>query len=191
MRIYHKLSDGSERRLALAIGFFDGFHLGHREIARLTLRSRAPGRRAAVLTFAEHPSAYLRPGNEPPLLTTEQERLCLFAEAGFDECFFVPFDERIATLSPVQFLEILVERLRVATVAVGETFRFGHGRAGDTTLMREFSRKPRRELSLRFRPLGMPTGASRAPASEPSSQPARSRPRIVCSEGEATKSAVS
>jgi riboflavin kinase/FMN adenylyltransferase len=124
--------------LALAIGFFDGFHLGHREIARLTLRSRAPGRRAAVLTFAEHPSAYLRPGNEPPLLTTEQERLCLFAEAGFDECFFVPFDERIATLSPVQFLEILVERLRVATVAVGETFRFGHGRAGDTTLMREF-----------------------------------------------------
>jgi riboflavin kinase/FMN adenylyltransferase len=127
----------SDRSLALALGFFDGFHIGHREIARRALRFRAPGRRSAIVTFADHPSAFLRPGNEPPLLTTADERLCLFAGAGFDECYFLRFDERIATLSPQRFLALLVERLRAAAVVVGETFRFGHGRAGDTALMQE------------------------------------------------------
>jgi riboflavin kinase/FMN adenylyltransferase len=136
VRIYRELVE-SERPLALAIGFFDGFHIGHREIARRTLCFRAPRRRSAIVTFAEHPSAFLRPGNEPPLLTTADERLCLFAEAGFDECYFLRFDERIAKLPPQRFLALLVERLRAAAVVVGATFRFGHGRAGDATLMQE------------------------------------------------------
>lgn len=140
MRIHRELVD-SERPLALAIGFFDGFHVGHREIARRTLCHRGPRMRSGIVTFAEHPSAFLRPGNEPPLLSTADERLCLFAEAGFDECYFLRFDERIATLSPQQFLNLLVERLRAAAVVVGATFRFGHRRAGDTTLMQqEFAR---------------------------------------------------
>lgn len=140
MRIHRELA-ASERPLALAIGFFDGFHIGHREIARRTLRLRAPRRRSAIVTFAEHPSAFLRPGNEPPLLSTADERLCLFAEAGFDECYFLRFDERIATLSPQAFLALLVERLRASAVVVGATFRFGHKRAGDTALMQdEFAR---------------------------------------------------
>jgi riboflavin kinase / FMN adenylyltransferase len=133
----HRELDRGDRALALAIGFFDGFHIGHREIARRTLRLRAPRRRSAILTFAEHPAAFLRPGQEPPLLSTPEERLCLFAEAGFDECYFLRFDERIATLSPQQFLDVLIERLHAAAVVVGSTFRFGHRRAGDTTLMRE------------------------------------------------------
>lgn len=134
MRIHSELRAGA-RPLALAIGFFDGFHIGHREIARRTLRFRAPRSRSAIVTFAEHPSAFLRPGNEPPLLSTPEERLCLFAEAGFDECYFLRFDERIATLSPQEFLALLIERLRARAVVVGATFRFGHHRAGDTALM--------------------------------------------------------
>jgi riboflavin kinase/FMN adenylyltransferase len=140
VRIHRELVE-SERPLALAIGFFDGFHIGHREIARRALRFRAPRRRSAIVTFAEHPSAFLRPGNEPPLLCTADERLCLFAEAGFDECYFLRFDQRIATLSPQAFLALLVERLRASAVVVGATFRFGHKRAGDTKLMQaEFAR---------------------------------------------------
>ncbi len=138
MRIHHELVRESERPLVLAVGFFDGFHRGHREIARATLRLRRPGWRCGILTFADHPAAHLRPGTEPPLLSTPQERLTLFAGAGFEECFFVTFDDAIATLSPRAFLEILVRRLGVRGVVVGKTFRFGHKRAGDVDVMAEF-----------------------------------------------------
>ncbi len=135
MRLHQRLSREGGRPLVLAIGFFDGFHRGHREIAQQTLRLRRPGWRSGILTFANHPAAHLRPGTEPPLLCTPQERLELFACAGFEECFFVTFDDAVATLSPQAFLEILVERLGVRGVVVGRTFRFGHKRAGDVTLM--------------------------------------------------------
>lgn len=135
MRVQHELERESDRPLVLAIGFFDGFHRGHREIARQTLRLRKPRWRSGLLTFANHPATHLRPGTEPPLLTTPQERLELFARAGFEECFFVRFDDRVAKLTPQAFLDILVERLNVRGVVVGTTFRFGHRRTGDVALM--------------------------------------------------------
>jgi riboflavin kinase / FMN adenylyltransferase len=138
VEIHHALARDTDRPLVLAIGFFDGFHRGHREIARQTLRLRRPGWRSGILTFANHPAAHLRPGTEPPLLCTPQERLTLFAAGGFEECFLVTFDDAIATLSPLEFLEILVERLRVRGVVVGKTFRFGHKRVGDVDMMAGF-----------------------------------------------------
>ncbi len=135
MDLHHELTRESDRPLVLAIGFFDGFHRGHREIARQTLLLRKPGWRSGVLTFANHPASHLRPGTEPPLLCTPGERLDLFASAGFEECFWVTFDDRVATLSPEAFLEILVQRLGVRGVVVGTTFRFGHKRTGDVPLM--------------------------------------------------------
>ena len=137
MIVHHELERRSERPLVLAIDFFDGFHRGHREIARQTLRLRRPRWRSGLLTFANHPATHLRPGTEPRLLCTPQERLELFARVGFEECFFIEFDDRIATLSPNAFLDILAERLGVRGVVVGTTFRFGHGRAGDVRLMGE------------------------------------------------------
>ncbi|HVN69485.1 MAG TPA: riboflavin biosynthesis protein RibF [Candidatus Binatia bacterium] len=137
MEIHHQLARESERPLVLAVGFFDGFHRGHREIARRARTLRKPGWRCGLLTFANHPSAHLNPGTEPSLLCTPEERLDLFADAGFEECFFVRFDDAVATLSPQAFLEILAERLSVRAVVVGTTFRFGHKRAGDVALMRD------------------------------------------------------
>lgn len=120
----------------LAIGFFDGMHRGHQEIARQTLRLRKPGWRAAALTFANHPASYLRPGMEPPLITTPEERLDLLASAGFDECFFVRFDDTIASISAQNFLtQTLIGDLGARGVVVGKNFRFGHKRIGDTQLM--------------------------------------------------------
>lgn len=138
MKIRHDLTRDGVRPLVLGIGFFDGFHRGHRELARQTLRRRRPGWRSGILTFANHPATHLRPGSEPPLLTTPSERLELFGRAGFEECFFVQFDERIATLPPAQFLQILAEQLHVRAVVVGATFRFGHKRAGDVAFMNDF-----------------------------------------------------
>lgn len=149
MNIRYTFERESDRPLVLAIGFFDGFHRGHREIARQTLRMRRPGWRSGVLTFANHPSSFLRPGTEPPLLTTPEERLGLFASAGFEECFFLRFDEQVSTLSPQAFLQLLGDSLGVHGVAVGATFRFGHKRAGDTTLMGEYFA----ERNVRFVPV--------------------------------------
>lgn len=138
MLIRKDLTRESDRPLVLAIGFFDGFHRGHREIARQTLRLRKPGWRSGLLTFANHPASHLRPGTEPPLLCTPHERLELFGRAGFEECFFIHFDDTVATLEPQAFLRVLVEQLHVRGVVVGATFRFGHRRAGDVALMEEF-----------------------------------------------------
>jgi len=137
VKIYHALQRDNDRPLALAIGFFDGMHRGHLEIARAARRMRKPGWRVGVLTFANHPATFLRPGTEPVLLTTNAERVDLFAAAGFEECLFVPFDASIATLTPEAFLDRLMA-LGARGVAVGTTFRFGHKRAGNFETMHEY-----------------------------------------------------
>jgi riboflavin kinase / FMN adenylyltransferase len=141
LKVRHELARDSHRPLALAIGFFDGFHRGHREIARQTMRLRRPGWRSGALTFVNHPATHLHPGAEPPLISTPEERLALLASAGFEECFAVTFDDHIATLRPEAFLELLVEQLGVGGVVVGSTFRFGHGRTGEVGMMRDYFAK--------------------------------------------------
>jgi riboflavin kinase/FMN adenylyltransferase len=123
--------------LVVAIGFFDGFHRGHRAIVRELLRERRPGERSAVVTFREHPAIYLRPGQQPPLIMTLEERINSFARAGIDEAFVLPFDASIATLSPAAFLEeTLVARIGARAMVVGENFRFGANRTGDVAFAR-------------------------------------------------------
>ncbi|GAC1507427.1 MAG: bifunctional riboflavin kinase/FAD synthetase [Vulcanimicrobiaceae bacterium] len=91
-----------------------------------------------MLTFANHPSAHLRPGTQPPLLTSSGERLDLLAEAGIEVCFFVPFDDAVASLSPQRFInDVLVDALDARGVVVGANFRFGQARAGDTALAQQ------------------------------------------------------
>ena len=133
MKIHHTLPDHApERPRVVAIGFFDGFHRGHRAIVRETLRRRRPGERTAVLTFREHPAAFLRPGTEPPLIATLEERINAFARAGIDETYVLTFDDSIASLAPDQFLdETLVGRIGARVMVVGANFRFGSKRAGD------------------------------------------------------------
>lgn len=138
MKIYHELFRENDRPISLAIGFFDGMHRGHQEIARAAFRMRKPGWRSGVLTFANHPATHLRPGTEPAMLTTNSERIDLFGKTGFEECFFVPFNDSISLMSAQAFLEKLVGALGVRAVAVGTTFRFGHKRGGDASLMQRY-----------------------------------------------------
>lgn len=140
MKIHHSLvaRPPDARPLVLAIGFFDGFHRGHREIVRSLMSKRRPGWRAAVLTFENHPATLLRPESVPPLITTREERVNLLASAGIDELYLLPFDHAIAAVDAKRFVdETLVERLAVRTVVVGENFRFGARRLGDARLARE------------------------------------------------------
>ncbi|HEV3156186.1 MAG TPA: riboflavin biosynthesis protein RibF [Candidatus Baltobacteraceae bacterium] len=131
MIVHHELQAKGDRPIILSIGFFDGLHRGHREILRALLRKRRPGYRALVLTFDRHPRAFLRPGEEPPLITTLEERVDLLARCDVDELYLLPFDERIARLSWREFLSLLIERFNLRALVVGENFRFGAGRTGD------------------------------------------------------------
>ncbi|MBV9148942.1 MAG: riboflavin biosynthesis protein RibF [Candidatus Eremiobacteraeota bacterium] len=146
MNLHYRLEWRSEHSLVLAIGFFDGLHRGHAAILQALRRLRRPGYRSGVLTFSNHPATYLRTA-PPPLLSTVEERIDLLADAGIEECFFVPFDERIASLSPRDFVEgVLIGGLCVRGVVVGENFRFGKGRAGDVS----FARSELQRRNVRF-----------------------------------------
>jgi len=148
VKIHHALPEHApERPRVVAIGFFDGFHRGHRAIVREALRRRRPGERTAVLTFREHPAAFLRPGTEPPLIATLEERINAFARAGIDETYVLTFDASIASLSPEQFLdETLVGRIGARAMVVGANFRFGSKRAGDVAFAQAHLSERGREM---------------------------------------------
>jgi riboflavin kinase/FMN adenylyltransferase len=125
--------------LCVAIGVFDGFHLGHQAIVRTLLQTRRAGERTAVITFAEHPANLLRPGEVPPPIATMAERINAFARAGVDEAFVLPFDASFAALSPEGFLGgVLIDALGARAMVVGENFRFGAKRAGDMAFARAY-----------------------------------------------------
>lgn len=139
------------RPLVLALGNFDGVHLGHRELlSRVTGSARALNGRAAVMTFREHPQHVLHPSAKPPLLTSLEHKLFLLAENGIELCFLMSFTTEFAGLDPETFVrEVLVKRLRVQEVYLGHNARFGRNREGDASLMKRLSA----ECGFGFQPL--------------------------------------
>lgn len=123
----------------IALGNFDGFHIGHQVVvARAVERARAEGRPAIVATFDPHPAAFFRPGHGPFRLTTLEQRERLFAEAGADAMLVIGFDEALADLSPEQFVaQVLAERFGAGGIVTGYDFTFGKARAGTTALLAE------------------------------------------------------
>jgi riboflavin kinase/FMN adenylyltransferase len=106
----------------VAIGTFDGVHLGHREVIRGS---------DTVLTFGTHPQAVIRPGTEPKLLTSPEMKADLIRGLGVDELVTIPFDREFASKTPEQFVqEVLVDGLGAERVSVGENFTFGKKAAG-------------------------------------------------------------
>lgn len=117
---------------ALTVGSFDGLHLGHQAVLRTLLQRAGEGSLSAELvTFDPHPLEILRPGDAPPLLTPDAERLALLAGWGLNRVHVLPFTAEFARLSAREFVrEILVRELGCELLVVGEDHRFGHARAG-------------------------------------------------------------
>ena len=124
----------------VALGNFDGFHLGHQAVvARAVERARAAGRPALVATFDPHPVRFFRPDTAPFRLSTLDQRERLFAAAGADAMVVFSFDAAFAALTAEAFVaERLVDRLRVAGVVTGEDFTFGKGKVGDAAGLATF-----------------------------------------------------
>jgi len=124
---------------AITIGNFDGVHAGHRRILRrLKALASAHGWKPSVLTFDPHPTRVVAPERAPQLMTSPERRAALMEEEGVEQVLILPFDRQIALLSPEQFVrQLLVERLGVRAVLVGDNFRFGHRQAGTVATLRQ------------------------------------------------------
>ena len=134
------LPEVEPRPRRIAVGEFDGVHLGHREVI---------GGSDTVLTFEPHPLRVVRPEAAPKLLTSLEAKAELVAALGVQELVVIPFDEGFANQTPEAFIdEVLVSRLAATHVSVGENFRFGHGAAGDPALLAADGRFATRVVDL-------------------------------------------
>jgi len=126
----------------LAIGNFDGIHLGHQAILRATVeRARALNAVSTALTFDPSPRKVLRPESAPLRLSTNTQRMERFNALGLEAVVVLPFTLELARLSPEEFvLQILVRDLHVKAVLVGEDFKFGHKQTGDAKLLSELGK---------------------------------------------------
>jgi riboflavin kinase/FMN adenylyltransferase len=116
----------------VTIGNFDGQHRGHRWLLRTVVETaRANRGTALVVTFDPHPVRILAPQVELQFLTSKEEKLAQFGQAGIDEVILLDFTRELAALSPEEFVEqVLCEAIGVKEIFVGEHFAFGRGRAG-------------------------------------------------------------
>lgn len=130
------------RPAAVALGVFDGVHVGHRALLDLAVREARTRRLAAMaLTFDPHPMEIVAPARAPLPLTTLQERLALLAAAGLDGTIVVPFTADMAAMEAEAFVkDVLVEHVGARIVVVGFNHRFGRGARGDVGLLTELGR---------------------------------------------------
>ncbi len=164
--------------VALALGTFDGVHLGHRQVLA-AMHEDARNRQLPqwVFTFQNHPAEILRPEQAPPLLSTWPEKLTLLTQAGLSQglegVMMLPFSKEFSQTQPEDFVqEVLVKRLRVAEVAVGFNFHFGYQARGNPELLRQMGQE-----------LGF--GVKIVPAFESGGQPVSStRIRSLITKGE-------
>ncbi|MBO7683262.1 MAG: bifunctional riboflavin kinase/FAD synthetase, partial [Kiritimatiellae bacterium] len=111
----------------LAVGFFDGVHLGHQAILRGA---------GAALTFRSHPLSVLAPGRAPKLIMGLEERLAAIGECGVKDVVALDFTPELADMEPADFLRLAAERHPFASLRCGANWRFGRGGAGDAAWLR-------------------------------------------------------
>ena len=129
----------ANRGSVVAVGTFDGIHLGHQEVLKYAIaRARDSGAVSTALTFEPPPVRVLRPEAAPLRISTNQQRMDWFGAVGMEAAVVLPFTKELAALTAEEFADqILVRQLQVRAVVVGENFKFGRGKAGDVKLLRE------------------------------------------------------
>ena len=128
----------SSVRTAIAIGNFDGIHLGHQALLRsVAERAREAGETPCVLTFEPHPKEFFRPEAAPARILTLRDKASAIASCGIEALFIAPFNRDLAGMPAESFVrDILKGRLRASFVAVGTNFTFGAGPADSAELVR-------------------------------------------------------
>jgi len=137
-----------EEKLWTALGFFDGFHLGHQKIVNSVLNP-PNGRKSAVFTFSNHPKTILEPENVPVLLTTFEEKIKLISSVGIDFIIWTDFTKEIASISALDFIKsVLIDKLNCEKVVAGYNFRFGNNGHGDSNFLLKTGKKYNLEVEI-------------------------------------------
>lgn len=131
------------KNAVLAIGVFDGLHVGHQKLIRAAVkRAKSIGGPAVVMTFSPHPVQVLCPDSYLPFVVSLPHRLGLIERLGVATCVVVRFTKRLSRLTAQQFIKrYLVDHIHPAEVFVGRDFRFGRDRGGSVECLREAGRK--------------------------------------------------
>ncbi|HYA98533.1 MAG TPA: bifunctional riboflavin kinase/FAD synthetase [Methylomirabilota bacterium] len=156
LAVFSSASEWRERYQAtgrgstIAIGNFDGIHLGHQAILGAALaRARVTGEVATAVTFDPPPLKVLRPEAAPPRLSTNAQRLTWFAAGGLEAAVVLPFTLELSRMAPAGFVEeVLVRGLCMKAIFVGENFRFGHKHAGNPALLKELAARHGYEVTI-------------------------------------------
>ncbi|MBU1365730.1 MAG: bifunctional riboflavin kinase/FAD synthetase [Gammaproteobacteria bacterium] len=139
MRVFRGHSRPVPAPVVLAIGNFDGVHLGHaalvKRLAQVAMECQLV---PTVLTFEPHPREFFAPDSAPARLTTLREKLELLGECGARQAVICPFNAAFAALSADEFVaQVLVRGCQVRHLIIGDDFRFGRGRSGDFAMLQE------------------------------------------------------
>ncbi len=149
----------------VALGNFDGVHLGHQKIfKRVKEEALTIGGEGIVITFEPHPLKVLSPSHCPPLLTPFQKKMMLIEQSGILTVFCIEFTLDFSKLSPDEFVEdILVRYVKPRKMIVGYNYHFGRKKSGDAKILKEFCKRFQIEVEI-VEPLfldGMPVSSSR------------------------------
>ena len=125
-------------RAVVTVGVFDGVHLAHQQLIRLTVQTaRRVNGTSVVITFDPDPQAVLDPAHAPPVLMPLQARVARLQAMGIDWIWIIPFTKRFARMTAAAFIRrLLIDRLHATALIVGETFVFGRNRRGDMETLR-------------------------------------------------------
>ena len=140
MKIFSHSITTAQLHGCVAIGNFDGVHLGHAVMLK-TLRELAAeqGAQAVAVTFDPHPIAVLRPEFTPPILTTVEDRIALLCAAGADSVIVLPVTKSLLEMTAEQFFHaVILDTFHAKGVVEGPNFRFGRDRKGDTAMLQGF-----------------------------------------------------
>ncbi|MBI9084473.1 MAG: bifunctional riboflavin kinase/FAD synthetase [Desulfobacterales bacterium] len=127
----------------ITIGNFDGVHMGHQALFHQVIeRAEAVGGTSIAMTFEPHPIRVLKKNGDPPLITIYQQKVELIEAAGMDVLIAVPFTEAFAAMGAREFVEdLLVGRIGIKTIVVGNDYTFGRNREGTLGLLRQFAKE--------------------------------------------------
>ena len=141
MEILRSISELEQLRgpLFLAIGVFDGVHLGHQAVISTSTRhAHSADGTPVVVTFDPHPAKILRPSDAPHLLTATQHKIALIRALGVGHLLIISFDKEFAATSPEKFVEQLVQNSKpLREICVGHEWSFGRNRAGNLELLKK------------------------------------------------------
>ena len=143
MKVLNGIEELVPGRRVIALGTFDGVHLGHRQLIHEALEwAEQLGATSTVATFEPMPSEMLRPGQASRRLSGIERRAELIAEEHVDELLVIAFTHELSLLSPEAFAEqVLMARAGAVHIIVGENYRFGHAAAGDVTTLTELGER--------------------------------------------------